>query len=80
MNETLSYKDGDTASQLESICRERLDALVRGEFSEEDFISEFASLPEDLPDSPWNLAEWINTQYHRGQVPPDLKYFKQTQK
>jgi serine/threonine protein kinase len=72
MNETLSRLSLDTASQMDSICRERLDAVVRGEFTEDDFISEFESRTDEVPDSLWSLAEWIGRQHHNGQVPDDL--------
>ena len=72
MNETLTGTHVDTASHMEAICRERLNALVRGEASEEEFISEFATLPQDGPDPPWNLADWISAQHNRGQVPDEL--------
>jgi len=57
---------------MESVCQERLRALVRGEFSEEDFISEFATVPENISESDWDLADWISRQHNSGQVPDAL--------
>ena len=72
MKQTLSPPHVDTASQIESLCCERLRALVRGEFSEDEFINEIATVSETIPPAEWDLAQWIHRQHDSGQVPDAL--------
>jgi serine/threonine protein kinase len=72
MNETLACAAGDTVSQVDLDWQGRLDALVSGECSEDDFMEEISSLREAAPDAAWNIVALIDQRYRRGQIPADL--------
>ena len=72
MNETLERTSSHTASQLDLVWQKRLDAVICGECSEDDFIEEISSLSEAAPDSAWNVVAFIDQRYRRGQIPADL--------
>src|ERR1700686_4414201 len=72
MNETLARRTSDTGSQVDFDWQRRLDALVRGECSEDDFMEEISTLREAAPDAAWNIVALIDQRYRRGQIPVDL--------
>jgi hypothetical protein len=63
---------GDTATLSEPNWSQRLDDLVRGACSEDDFMDEVSAYSEVVPDSAWNVVALLDQQYRRGQVPEDL--------
>jgi serine/threonine protein kinase len=72
MNETLARRASDTGSQIDFDWQRRLDALVCGECSEDDFMEEISTLREAAPDAAWNIVALIDQRYRRGQIPVDL--------
>ncbi len=62
----------DTVAVLEPNWRTRLDALLRGECSEDDFVDEVSAYSEAVPDAAWNVVALLDQHYRRGQVPADL--------
>ena len=71
MNETVTRPD-DTASQVDLIWQQRVDALACGECSEEDFLAELSSLRQMGADSAWNVIALLDQRYRRGQLPTAL--------
>ena len=71
MNETVTRPD-DTASQVDLIWQQRVDALACGECSEEDFLAELSSLRQMGADSAWNVIALLDQRYRRGQLPAAL--------
>src|ERR1700738_3793529 len=72
MNETLARAASDTVSQIDFDWQRRLDALVCGECSEDDFMEEISSLREAAPDAAWNIVALIDQRYRRGQISVDI--------
>jgi serine/threonine protein kinase len=72
MNETLARTASDDAFQIDLDWQSRLDALVCGECSEDDFMEEVSSLREAAPDAAWNIVALIDQRYRRGQIPIEL--------
>ncbi len=71
MNEILTPAD-DTITQVDLVWQGRLDALVRGECSEDDFMDELSSCRDTGPDSAWSVAALLHQRYRRGQMPAEL--------
>ena len=71
MNVTLTRPD-DTVSQVDSTWQERIDALVRGECSVEDFIAELSGLQQTSADSARRVVALLNQRHRRGQLPTEL--------
>jgi serine/threonine protein kinase len=72
MNGILVRRTNDTASQIDLDWQRRLDALVCGECSEDDFMEEVSTLREAAPDAAWNIVALLDQRYRRGQIPVDL--------
>jgi serine/threonine protein kinase len=72
MNETPARTASDNAFQVGLDWQSRLDALVCGECSEDDFMAEVSSLREAAPDAAWNIVALIDQRYRRGQIPIEL--------
>jgi serine/threonine protein kinase len=72
MNETLARTASDSAFQAGLDWQSRLDALVCGECSEDDFMEELSSLRGAAPDAAWNIVALIDQRYRRGQIPIEL--------
>lgn len=70
--EDLSRENNVTASQVELRWQWKLDALVRGECGEDDFINELVGLRKVASDSAWNVLALLAQRYRRGQMPVDL--------
>jgi eukaryotic-like serine/threonine-protein kinase len=71
MNEP-SKSIGDTAFLAELKCQRRLDSLVRGECSEDDFLSDVLRLRETNRESAWNVVALLDQRFRRGQIPAAL--------
>jgi serine/threonine protein kinase len=71
-NEFFAPGINDTASQIEVSWQRRLDALVSGQCTEDDFLDELSRLRQAAPNSAWNLVAWLEQRYRRGQIPGDL--------
>jgi serine/threonine protein kinase len=72
MNEFVARETNETAFLMELNWQRRLDALVCGTCSEDDFIAELSALREVDPDSAWNVVALLDQRYRRGQMPDDL--------
>jgi serine/threonine protein kinase len=71
MNEIITRKE-DIAPQLDSIWQRRLDALIRGECSEDEFMQELSNSRLTGADSAWSVVALLDQRYRRGQMPPEL--------
>src|ERR1700675_4141955 len=71
MNETAARAD-DTASLVDLLWQRRVDALISGECSEEDFMAELSSLRQAGADSAWSVVALLDQRYRRGQLPIEL--------
>src|SRR6202166_815615 len=71
MHESVTRPD-DTASQVDLIWQQRVDALACGECREEDFLAELSSLRQMGADSAWNVIALLDQRYRRGQLPTAL--------
>jgi hypothetical protein len=72
MKEIIARETTQTSSPIELKLEWRLDALVRGECSEDEFMDELSNLREAAPDSAWDVVALLDQRYRRGQVPVDL--------
>jgi hypothetical protein len=52
--------------------QQRLDALVSGECSRDDFVQEVSALCDATPDSAWDVLSLIDQYYRRGKLSADL--------
>jgi len=68
----ISTKIGESAFLADLKWQRRLDALVRGECSEDDFINEVLNLQETNRVSACNVVALIDQRFRRGQLPADL--------
>jgi serine/threonine protein kinase len=71
MNKTAARTD-DTASQVELLWQQRVDALVAGECSEAEFMAQLSSLRQSAVDSAWSVIALLDQRYRRGQLPIEL--------
>jgi len=71
-NEVFAPGTNDTASQIEVSWQRRLDALLSGQCTEDEFLEELSRLRQAVPDSAWNVVAWLDQRYRRGQIPVDL--------
>jgi serine/threonine protein kinase len=72
MNEITAGETIVTSSLIELHLERRLDVLVRGECSEDEFMDELSNLREAVPDSAWDVVALLDQRYRRGQIPVDL--------
>jgi len=72
MNEVTAREAVVTSSLFELQLEWRLDALLRGECSEDEFLDELSNLREAAPDSAWDVVALLGQRYRRGQIPVDL--------
>ena len=70
--EDLALAPDHSASSPDLNWQRRLDALVNGECSEDDFIEEVWSLRATDPDSAWTVVALADQRYRRGQLPAGL--------
>ncbi len=68
MPETVT-RTGGNVPQLDSAWQRRLDALICGECTEEDFLQSCRLLNAD---SAWNVVALLDQRFRRGQIPVEL--------
>jgi tRNA A-37 threonylcarbamoyl transferase component Bud32 len=61
----------DTASQVDFVWQGRVDALICGACSEEEFMAELSSLRQSGGDA-WSVVALLDQRYRRGQLPIEL--------
>ena len=71
MNEIITRKE-ESAPQLDSVWQRRLDALIRGECSEDDFMEELSNSRLTGADSAWSVVALLDQRYRLGQMPLEL--------
>lgn len=71
MNEIFDPEVSETSSLIELNWERRLDALIRGECSEDEFMHELSNLREAAPDSAWDVVAILDQRYRRGQMSID---------
>ena len=71
MNEIIPRKEGN-APPLDPAWNVRLDALIRGECSEDDFMEELSNSRLTGADSAWSVVALLDQRYRRGQMPLEL--------
>jgi serine/threonine protein kinase len=72
MNESLVYPEELTTTQADLHWQDRLDALVSGHCTEDDFVEEITNLRDASPSSTWDIVALLDQRYRRGQMPADL--------
>jgi len=72
MNETLERAIGRSLFHLDSSWHGRLDDLVCGECSEDEFLEAVWRHREVDPDSVWDVVALLDQKYRRGQIPVGL--------
>ncbi len=72
MSDSLVREPNDTAFLTELTWQRRLDALVGGECTEDEFLDELTSLRDADPDAAWNVVALLDQRYRRGQMPAEL--------
>jgi serine/threonine protein kinase len=72
MNELLARISSRFKSPSDSRLHERVDALVCGDCSEDDFVREFMDLRDSAPGSTSDIVALIDQRYRRGQMPAEL--------
>jgi serine/threonine protein kinase len=65
-------RTNDSAPELEMVWQRRIDALVCGECSEDDFLHELSRFRQAGADSAWSVVALLDQRFRRGQVPVDL--------
>jgi serine/threonine protein kinase len=65
-------RTNDSAPQLELVWQRRIDALICGECSEDDFLRELSRFRQAGGDSAWSVVALLDQRFRRGQVPVDL--------
>src|ERR1700722_9468270 len=71
MNETLTLVD-ETVPEIDLEWQQRLDELVRGECSEDAFMTHVLNLREAGPYTAWNVIALLDQRYRRGQLPVEM--------
>jgi hypothetical protein len=72
MNESSVCPEENTTTQADLHWQDRLDALVSGHCTEDDFIEEITNLRESSPSSAWDIVALLDQRYRSGQMPADL--------
>jgi eukaryotic-like serine/threonine-protein kinase len=67
----IAARADETASQVDLVWQERVDALVCGACSEEEFMAELSSLRQSGGDA-WSVVALLDQRYRRGQLPIEL--------
>jgi serine/threonine protein kinase len=71
MNEISTIPE-QSAPQLEVVWQRRIDALICGECSEDDFLHELSNFRQAGADSAWSVVALLDQRFRRGQVPASL--------
>jgi serine/threonine protein kinase len=72
MNEAFLHPEGVTTTHADLNWQDRLDALVSGHCTEDDFVEELATLRESSSSSISDIVALLNERYRRGQIPATL--------
>src|ERR1700735_941291 len=72
MNETFLHPEGVTTTHADLNWQDRLDALVSGHCTEDDFVEGIANLRESPSSFIWDIVALLDQRYRRGQVPATL--------
>jgi serine/threonine protein kinase len=72
MNETLLHPEGVTTTHADLIWQDRLDALISGHCTEEDFVEEIANLRESSSSSIWDIVALLDQRYRCGHMSATL--------
>jgi len=67
----IAARTDDTASQVDLVWQGRVDALICGACSEEEFMAELSSLRQSGGDA-WSVVALLDQRYRRGQLPIEL--------
>jgi tRNA A-37 threonylcarbamoyl transferase component Bud32 len=67
----IAARADDTASQVDLVWQGRVDALICGACSEEEFMAELSSLRQSGGDA-WSVVALLDQRYRRGQLPIEL--------
>jgi serine/threonine protein kinase len=62
----------ESAVQMDSTLHARIDALQRGDCTEDDFLREILTLRKSAPNLVWTILALIDRRYRAGQLPGDL--------
>ncbi len=71
MTETISIIK-ESPLHLEVVWQRRIDALVCGECSEDDFLRELSNFRQAGADSAWSVVALLDQRFRRGQLPAEL--------
>jgi serine/threonine protein kinase len=72
MDETLLHPEGVTTTHADLNWQDRLDALISGRCTEDDFVEGIANLRECSSSSIWDIVALLDQRYRRGQMPATL--------
>lgn len=72
MDDTVLHPEVVTTTRADLIWQDRLDALVSGHCTEDDFVDGIADLRESAPNSIWDIVALLDQRYRRGQMPVAL--------
>jgi serine/threonine protein kinase len=72
MDDTVLHPEVVTTTRADLIWQDRLDALVSGHCTEDDFVDGIADLRESSPNSIWDIVALLDQRYRRGQMPATL--------
>jgi serine/threonine protein kinase len=72
MNETFLHPEGVTTTQADLNWQDRLDALVSGHCTEQDFVEEITNLRESSSSFTWDVVALLDQRYRCGQMSADL--------
>ena len=72
MDDTVLHPEVVTTTRADLIWQDRLDALVSGHCTEDDFVDRIADLRESSPNSIWDIVALLDQRYRRGQMPATL--------
>src|ERR1700677_3708851 len=72
MNEAFLHPEGVATTRADLSWQDRLDALVSGHCTEDDFVDDIANLRESSSSSIWDIVALLDQRYRRGQMPATL--------
>ena len=72
MNDTFLQPEEVTTTHADLKWQDRLDALVSGHCTEDDFVEEMANLRESSSSSIWDIVALLDQRYRCGQMPTTL--------
>jgi serine/threonine protein kinase len=72
MSETFLHPERVTTTRADLNWQDRLDALVSGHCTEDDFVEEIAYLRDSSSSSIWDIVALLDQRYRQGQMPATL--------